>query len=393
MKRCFLRPCAAFACGLLLLETGCEKAPAPRGTAGGAKQSAGEKAAWPEGNSRPASPAESGAPGIQPGSNAFAQAATPSLLAPLPNSPAETVTALREKAEHPLPGQEGPAELKRLFDHLREQGAAALPAIDAYLQRNEDVLLPGGPHTAPGDYASLRAGLIDLLAGIGGPDAADVASRALQQTSDPLEVATLTRALEQIAPRQYADMESAAVRDLLGQVKAGQLGAPAADPLFEAAQAIGGADLVPALRDAVSAAGYPATLALAALKDGAGIPALTALARDPALAGSNDDNIALRPLAQAAYQYPAAASALVDLAGHNAIPEKDWEGIAAALSGTYMQYGNSLFGATTPSVDWSDAAIGRRLDLLQNLTAATTSGTGRKTLQNAIAALSARRAP
>ena len=91
----------------------------------------------------------------------------------------------------------------------------------------------------------------------------------------------------------------------------------------------------------------------------------------------------LRPLAQAALQYPDASAALLDLARANQIPDKAWAGVASAVGGAYLQYGNQIFGSTSTSVIWSDTQVRQRLALIDQLLAATTSPTAYQALQSA----------
>ena len=90
----------------------------------------------------------------------------------------------------------------------------------------------------------------------------------------------MTRLLEHQSPGQYREAELATVSELLGQVNGGQLKATDVSSLFETAQAVGDSSLVPALTNAAADSKYMATLALAGLRDGAGVPALIELARD-----------------------------------------------------------------------------------------------------------------
>ena len=55
------------------------------------------------------------------------------------------------------------------------------------------------------------------------------------------------------------------------------------------------------------------------------------LARDPAITGIGNGDFALRPLAQAAMQYPEAGRALVEQARLNQIPDSAWPTLAASF--------------------------------------------------------------
>src|SRR5437773_1264120 len=127
----------------------------------------------------------------------------------------------------------------------------------------------------------------------------------------------------------------------------------------------------------------PATLVLAGMPDGAGIPALIRLAQDPAIRESGTGDYALRPLAQAAMQYPEARAALVDQARLNQIPETAWPTLAASLTGNYIQYGSELFSSTAPRIVWTSDQINQRIAIVDQLLAVTSSGAGKQALLQA----------
>jgi hypothetical protein len=286
--------------------------------------------------------------------------------------------------------QEQAKEVNQLLQQLREQGSAAIPAIREFLQRGEDVsfdALPGGESV---DFSSLRLGLVDALHQIGGPEAVTASAAALQGTTDPLEIALLSLTLEQQAPGEYRQLELTAARNALAQALSGNWKGGDVSPLFETFQALGEANDVPLLKQAVTKWNYYATVALAGLPNGAGIAALIQLAQDPAISSLGTGDFAFRPLAQVALQYPDAARALVDDARQNRIPASAWPTVGASLAGTYIQYGNQLFGSTAPSLDWSATEINQRIALVNQLLAATSSPVARQPLQSALTSLSSR---
>jgi hypothetical protein len=160
--------------------------------------------------------------------------------------------------------------------------------------------------------------------------------------------------------------------------------------LFETFQALGDASDIPLLKQAVTKWNYYASVALAGLPNGIGIPALIQLAQDPAINSLGTGDFALRPLAQVAMQYPDAARALVDDARQNRIPDSAWPTVGASLAGTYIQYGNQLFGSTAPSLNWSMTEITDRMALVNQLLAATSSPAAHQSLQSALESLSRR---
>ena len=286
--------------------------------------------------------------------------------------------------------QEQAKEANQLLQQLREQGAASVPAIREFLQRNEDVNFDSVTGGGLVEFSSLRLGLIDALHQIGGPEAVTASAEALRATTDPLEIALLALTLEQQSPGEYRQLELSAARNALAQALSGDWKGGDVSPLFETFQAVGDTDIVPILKQAVTRWNYYATLALAGIPDGAGIPALIQLAQDPTISSLGVGDFALRPLAQVATQYPDAARALVDAARLNRIPDPAWPTVAASLAGTYIQYGNQVFGSTAPPLNWSATEINQRIALINQLLTVTSSPAARQSLQSSLTSLSNR---
>jgi hypothetical protein len=285
--------------------------------------------------------------------------------------------------------REQAAEINDLLAKLAASGPAAIPAIRQFLQDNQDFSFDSIDGGNLVNYGTMRLGLIDTLQQIGGPEALELSAATLQTTSDPLEIALLSRYLEQQAPGKFRDLELTAARESLaqagGQVRMGDVSA-----LFELLQAYGDETVVPTLEKAVSQWSYYATLALAGLSNGAGIPALVKLAQDPAVSAMGTGDFALRPLAQAALQYPDAARALLDAARQNQIPDTAWSTVASALAGSYLQYGSQIYGSTSPALNWSPEQMSQRIALINQLLTVTGSSTGQQALQNASVSVSSR---
>jgi len=286
--------------------------------------------------------------------------------------------------------QEQANEVNQLLQQLRAQGSSAVPAIQEFLQRGEDVNFDGLPGGESVDFSSLRLGLVGALHQIGGPEAVAASAAVLQGATDPLEVALLALTLEQQAPGEYRQLELTAVRNALTQALSGNWKGGDVSPLFETFQALGDANDVPLLKQAVTKWNYYATVALAGLPNGAGVPALIQLAQDPAINSLGTGDFALRPLAQVALQYPDAARALVDDTRQNRVPDSAWPTVATSLAGTYIQYGNQLFGSTGPSPNWSATEVTDRITLINQLLAATSNPVARQSLQSALTSLSSR---
>jgi hypothetical protein len=275
-------------------------------------------------------------------------------------------------------------ELKRSFKQLVDEGAAAVPAIREYLDRFQDVDFDSVGAGKQVGYSSLRIGMLDALRQIGTPEAMELSLQTLQTTGDPQEIGFLAKGLEQqLPPDQFRSVVLAAASDTLAQALGDQWNGRNVTPLFEVLQKYGDEGVVGLLEKASGKWNFYATLALAGMPDGVGIPALVRMAQDQASAAVGNGDLALRPLAQAAMQFPEARAILLEQARLNQVPEKAWPGIAASLAGNYIQYGNRLFGNTAPPVAWSKEQIELRLDLIGQMIAATTSPAGKQVLQNA----------
>jgi hypothetical protein len=287
--------------------------------------------------------------------------------------------------------QQKAEELKRSFRQLVEEGAGAVPAIRAYLARLEDVDFDSVGAGKQVGYSSLRMGMLDALRQIATPEAIELSLQSLQTTGDPEEIGFLAKGLEQqLPPDQFRPVVLAAASETLALALSDQWNGRNVAPLFEVLQKYGDESAVGLLEKSSSNWNFYATVALAGMPDGAGIPALVRIAQNPASAAAGNGDLALRPLAQAAMQFPEARATLLEQARLNQVPEKAWPGIAASLAGNYIQYGKQLFGSTTPPVVWSKEQIDLRLDLIDQMIAATTSPDGKQVLQNAHAQMLSR---
>jgi hypothetical protein len=119
----------------------------------------------------------------------------------------------------------------------------------------------------------------------------------------------------------------------------------------------------------------------------------------------------MRILAQLALQYPDAAQSLMTLAGYNRVSPYAWQGIAAALGGEQMYYGNGYLNqvtipanATDPktyhipsnmqsyesvnvAASWTSQQVQSQLALIDRLRAANpAAATGLEGARNALAA-------
>ena len=241
------------------------------------------------------------------------------------------------------------AELRQVFQSLAAQGAAAVPAIGEYLGKGHDLSFEEAGSADAIGYRSVRAGLIDVLQQIGGHEALALTLKTLQATADPDEVAVLARSLEQQAPGQYRADVLQATRNILAMAARGELGQRDVAPLFHLVQLYGEANVVANLAKEFPQWTYYSTIALANLPDGQGIPVLANLAQQPGWAATAQHSLALRLLAQAAGEYPEAAPTLIALARSRQIPASAWDQIASGLAGDQYRFGSRLLDQNVPA--------------------------------------------
>src|SRR5688572_12663540 len=117
-----------------------------------------------------------------------------------------------------LGGPQGQSARQLIFylESLAQLGTDALPVIRDFLARNEDLEFVGdGRGRESLIPASLRLGLFDVLRRIGGPEAESLLADVLKTTGRGLEVLTVSRMLEEMAPGKYRDIALASARELL----------------------------------------------------------------------------------------------------------------------------------------------------------------------------------
>src|SRR5439155_14186925 len=142
------------------------------------------------------------------------------------------------------------------------QSASGIPAIRRFLEQNVDVSF-GKDGAESAGAPSLRAGLLESLRQIGGPEALALSRQVLQTTADPLEIALVARDLEEMAPGQYRRDVLDAARQTLAQAAEGNLDVKDPSLLFQVLQSYGDAGAVADLVKLVPQWNYYATLALA----------------------------------------------------------------------------------------------------------------------------------
>jgi hypothetical protein len=294
---------------------------------------------------------------------------------------------------------------------LVASGAAAVPAIREFLERNLDLSFEEVKGGKAVGYSSLRTGLLGSLQQIGGPEALQLSLQVLQTTADPREIALLTQNLEQLAPGEHRQEALNAIRETLEQASKGDLGRRDVGPLFQVLQTLDDSTVISELEKSQPQWSYYATMTLAGLPDGAGVPALIGSIKDPSVAGTARGNFALQMLAQIAPMYPDAAAALLEQARANQLSERAWRQIATGLGGDQYQFtkqladgslpaqnlsglkgfhiesGNQNFYSTPVAATWPAEQIHQRRELIDQLLALNSNPAAAQALKDARASL------
>jgi hypothetical protein len=251
-------------------------------------------------------------------------------------------------ADGKLTAEQG-AQIQNNLRQLVAQGAASLPAIRAYLDQNQDLPF-GADGSKLAGVPSVRAGLIDALRQIGGPESLALSHQILQTSADPLEISLLTRNLEEAAPGQYRQEALDSARQSLTLARQGKLGDRDLGPVFQVLQTYGDANTAAELVKLAPQWNYYATMALAGLPAGQGVASLVEVAHQPPSAETGQYNkLPYQMLAQLSSQYPDASSALLDMARQNQIPDTAWRAVAAGLGGNQYQFSRQLPQNTFPA--------------------------------------------
>lgn len=174
------------------------------------------------------------------------EAKAPAGPAPVfPAAPVEPAAIVERLARlHPAPGADHGRTLRRVvheLERLVDAGPAAVEAIEKFLTRDEDVdyrqaresdrsprsgadsisfseLVPRPPAAPVTDFTlppTLRMGLLDVLRQIGGDTAERVLAATLTRTTHGMELAYLTRVLDEATPGKHKEFALASARALL----------------------------------------------------------------------------------------------------------------------------------------------------------------------------------
>ncbi len=282
------------------------------------------------------------------------------------------------------------AAWKQSLQQLTQRGAEAVPALREFLEKNLDLSFEAAKGGGALGQPSLRLSLLDALQQIGGPEAMALTLDTLRSSSEPREIAWLAQALEKQAPEQYRAEAVNAAREALAQAAAGKLEGRDVGPLFGVLQQFGGAEAVPDLEKARGAWRYYASIALAEMPNGQGVPALIQMARDTSASNSR---LGLQMLAQVAPQYPEARTALFEHLRTAQLPDATWMTIADVLGGDryqighqatdtaavptgglktfHLNYGNQNFYSVMDTRGWTDDQVNQRVQLIDQLLNAT----------------------
>ncbi len=303
------------------------------------------------------------------------------------------------------------AEWKQNLQMLIQQGAAGVPAIRDYLEKNTD--LDFGAAGESLGFASARRAMFDALQQIGGPEAVSAMTGALGTTADPKEIALLAKSLAQQDPELYRGQILEAVHSALAMAADKHLEGYDVGPLFQILQQYGGATAIADLEQATGQWKYYATMALAQLPDGAGIPSLIRMAQDGNGPARSRD-VAMQMLAQVASQYPDARAALVEQVRSDKVPNWMWAYLTGPLAGdqfqvqdsvlnssvdlargtdlktTHIASGNQNFISAPPAGGMTQTQIDQQMKLLDDLLAVASNPAAVQALQQAKATLAKR---
>lgn len=150
-------------------------------------------------------------PGRKP-TRALQKVAAPELLSPdpaaVPADPTERARQLLEKLKGLNPGvvtAEAIAENQEILLSIENLNVAAIPALEEFFSRGDNVRFDSGPGTNLLGAPTLRIALLKLLLDFTAPENQEFQARLLQLVSEPEEVALLANQLEAAVPGQYRE--------------------------------------------------------------------------------------------------------------------------------------------------------------------------------------------
>lgn len=137
----------------------------------------------------PRPPAFTGGTPAQPGASAHARQLVKSL----------TEVSLQQGELTP----EQAETWQRNLGELLQLGVEAVPALQEFFQRHEDVRFDSGPGTNLLGEPTLRIAFLKLLSDLPGPENLELQEQVLRASADPDEIALLARQLEMQEPDKY----------------------------------------------------------------------------------------------------------------------------------------------------------------------------------------------
>ncbi|WP_107852372.1 hypothetical protein [Oceanimonas marisflavi] len=225
-------------------------------------------------------------------------------------------------------------QIQMNLTQLASLGESAIPVIYQYLNSGQDVdylLLGNSRHL---DQPTLRLALFDVLHRIGGDDAETIWAGELERTASPREIAALGQYLDEQAPGLYREDIVNAAKDAMALASMDGGNGENMGPLFQVLQAYGDENVLTDLESVRPLWwGKYASVALASLPDGIGIPGLVNGVVDSPKTHLGS-RFALQMLAQSA-EYPEAQIALINSTREQQIPDRLWQEFAWMIAGTY----------------------------------------------------------
>jgi len=237
---------------------------------------------------------------------------------------------------------------RRNLQQLSHLKTAAVPALQQFLEKNQDLVFDNDADRQATGCSSLRRALLDALESNSGPEAETAALAVLQRTADPTEIATISRFLDRLAPGKHAQPAIAAARETLKLAASPGWDGRDIAPLLEVLKHFAGPAAVPDLQQASATWFDYAPIVLADLPEDAGVPALIQWTKNPNAPLMAGNDLYLRMLAEVSVRSPAALTGLLELAQANRIPSSAWDGIAAGLSGMQIRLAQRFFDPPSP---------------------------------------------
>lgn len=239
------------------------------------------------------------------------------------------------------------AEWHNRLQELTAWGSSAVPAIREFLAKNQDydfTQIPGGKQL---EYSSARSAMIAALQQIGGAEAVQLSVETLANTAVPSEVLQLARGIEQQYPGLYRQEIQSSANELFHLAKEGYIDDMDVGPIFQALREYGDASSLTQFEQGLEKWPFYASLGLAGLQDGEGIPTLLREGTDTKQNPVKAD-FALKTLGQSAATHPNVANALLEHARSGAIPERAWRQIIAGVVGNQFDFGAANPGQSSP---------------------------------------------